>query len=293
MGPEEDQAERKRIYHDLIFGVDALGYYISSILFKDPIFFSLELPARNNVFMKRMRSEGISRLIIQTQERTEYLAGFFKTPPKQVYFIQNAPIFEPGQTVLQNNKKKEILYLGNINRGYALESFIEAYSSLPDSYTLCLKGFGINKAYLQELREKYASLFEANRIRIVLDYIQQEDIVRFVSDFYMGIVGYDVELVKRVYDYESSPSGKLFNYYAGGVPVIGLDITGLRSVKEMKAGILLKRITPTSFIGAIRTIEADYESYASNCLDAAVHFDFRDGVKRFLKTVKSNEMQYA
>ena len=283
----------RRNKYDLVFGVDVLGYYVASLFYKNITFFSLELPKTDDVFLKRIQKARVSHLIVQTEERGSYLSNLFRVGPTSTSYIQNAPICEPRNAEVGERKRKDILYLGNINRGYSLESFIEAYSSLPDDYSLCLKGFGVNKSYLQELESRFAPLFASGRIRIVLDYIQQEDIVEFVSGFYMGIVGYDEELVNTDYNYESSPSGKLFNYFAGGVPVIGLNISGLHSVKDMDAGVLLQTVTPASFIQAIKDIEASYEVYASNCLKAAAYFDFRKGVKQFLQMIENSELQHA
>lgn len=282
--------ERKT--YDQVFAVDVMGYAVTRPFFKDAIFVSLELHAQGDLFVKYFNRNPPESLIIQTPERADYLLKDVYKSPERISYIQNAPIIEETPE-FHGRRKKEILYLGNVDREYAMEPFLEAFRSLSEEYSLVIKGFGINKSYIQELQATYEDLFETDRARFIEEYIQQEDIIDFVSQFYIGLVGYDTILVQEDYNYQSCPSGKLFNYYAGGVPVIGLNIEGLQSVNSFETGILLNTISVPTFIAAINQIEARYDSYVVRCFEAAEHYDFRKGVHQFLKPHKEEELRYA
>lgn len=274
--------------YDLVVGIDSSGYAITKLFFNKAIYFSLETEKDNYYnFCKRL---GIENLIIQSKERADYMLEGMNNV--NVFYIQNSPILDQDLNLYKEPKKKEILYMGNIEFGYGLEYFIDSIKDLPEEYTLTLKGIK-NDKYYDWLKSKYATEINNGKLIFDFNYVSQDKIIEYVSKFYIGITGYDLELAKKSFNYYSSPAGKLFNYYAAGVPVIGINIIGLKSVNDFNAGILINEVNETNIKTAIKTIEADYVKYSENCIKASKEFDFKKGFDNFINNINiSNDNSF-
>ena len=101
---------------------------------------------------------------------------------------------------------------------------------LPSEYTLTLKGFKSEK-FFDFVKEGYRELIENGKLLFDFEYTPQEKVIDSISNFSIGITGYDLELAQQDFNYLSSPAGKLFNYYAAGLPVLGINILGLKVYK--------------------------------------------------------------
>ena len=125
---------------------------------------------------------------------------------------------------------------------------------------------------------------------LILDetYEQQDQIIAYLADFSIGICFYDFNRISsKNFNYLSCPSGKLFNYFAAGVPLIGTDILGLKPVNDYSAGVLLKYLTVESILRAIEDVRKNFAKYRKNAFLAAEAYDFRKAVipyKNFLLT---------
>lgn len=264
---------RKRF--DLVIAIDSSGYAVTKPLFWKTIYFSLE--TEKDSYYKICTWLGIDTLLIQSKERAEFMAPDNQT---DIYFIQNAPILEKEPILPARQREKRLLYMGNLEFGYGLEQFIDCINQL-EGYTLTLKGIK-NRNFYDFLQKKYQKEIESGKIIFDFNYIEQAKILDYVSGFYIGITGYDLELAKKSFNYFSSPAGKLFNYYAAGVPVIGINIIGLKSVTDLKAGVLLDEVSAQNIRKAITEIESDYLQYCQNCLEAAKTFDFKKAFNNFI-----------
>lgn len=119
-------------------------------------------------------------------------------------------------------------------------------------------------------------------------YIDRENLAEYLSKFYIGFCFYDLKILKKrrdlaIFNYITAPSGKLFNYYAAGLPVIGSNISGLISVKEFNTGVLLDDYSPQAIRQAIDTISTNYSLLSTNCFKAAEHFSFDKMIEPFQK----------
>ena len=117
----------------------------------------------------------------------------------------------------------------------------------------------------------------------IITILEQDEIVEYLSQFYLGFCFYDLSCTNATtrFNFVSVPSGKLFNYYAAGVPVIGCDLLGLKSAKEFQAGVLLEHISAENITRAMKTIDEEYDFYHQNCYKAAEHFDFDRALQPF------------
>lgn len=267
--------------YDTIIGIDSSGYFITKLFFNNAVYFSLE--TEKDVYYKLSRKLGIETLLIQSKERRDFMIGDDESV--HVFYLQNAPILDKSIKRFEGIKEKRILYMGNIEFGYGLEHFIDCVKEFDKDYTLTLKGIK-NDKYFNWLNERYADIINSGKLIFDFNYVEQSKIIEYVSHFYIGITGYDLELAKKSFNYFSSPAGKLFNYYAAGVPVIGIDIIGLKSVKDFNAGVLIDTVNAEQIKQAIKTIEANYDECSQNCLKASEEFDFKKGFEKFEESFK-------
>lgn len=270
--------------YDIVIAIDSSGYLATKLFFNQSIYFSLEVEKDN--YFKLSSLLGIDTLIIQSKERKEYLLG--TETGTEVYYIQNSPILKEEPKAITSPKEKRILYMGNIEFGYGLEQFIECIKGLGADYTLTLKGIK-NEKYFTWLQQNYRDLIDSGKLTFDFNYVEQAKVIEYTSQYYIGVTGYDLELAKRSFNYFSSPAGKLFNYYAAGIPVIGIDIVGLKSVKDFKAGILVDEVTPAKIESAIKAIESNYNSFSENCIAASKEFDFKKSFDHFIGRVSNRE----
>lgn len=269
--------------YDLVVGVDSSGYAITKLFFGKTVYYSLETEKDNYYnFCKRL---GIENLIIQSKERADFMLEGINDVT--VFYIQNSPILDNKLNLNKEPKKKEILYMGNIEFGYGLEYFIDSIKDLPEEYSLTLKGIK-NDKYYNWLISKYANELKNGKLVFDFNYVAQEKIIEYVSKYYIGITGYDLDLAKKSFNYYSSPAGKLFNYYAAGVPVIGINIIGLKSVTDFNAGVLIDSVNEQNIKEAIKTIESNYTVYSQNCIKASIEFDFKKGFNTFINNIDND-----
>lgn len=267
--------------YDIVIAIDSSGYVATKLLFSNAIYFSLE--TEKDIYYKLSQKLGIETLLIQSKERKEYMIG--NDESVNVFYLQNSPILNPDIVLYTGIKEKRILYMGNIEFGYGLEHFIDCINELEEEYTLTLKGIK-NEKYYNWLQERYVDIIKSGKLIFDFNYVEQSKIIEYVSHFYIGITGYDLELAKQSFNYFSSPAGKLFNYYAAGVPVIGIDIIGLKSVKDFNTGVLIESVNVSQIKAAIKTIESNYATCVSNCLEASQEFNFEKGYNTFWESFK-------
>ena len=261
---------------DEIIAVDALGLLLAQKIYKQCHFLSLE--PYKNFFFRQCNIEQIESVIAQTQERYDYLFGDVQL---KTFLIQNSPSFKPGSRTYEPRTIKKAIYFGSAIPRNGIYLCLEAIANLPN-VSLTIKGT-ISEEVEQVLETKYAQLLANKKIEIDNSYVNQTDIVEYLSEFYVGFCFYDLNLTDKTtkFNFISVPSGKLFNYYAAGVPVIASDILGLKSVKDFQTGILLQDISAKNITQAMEAIDAQHQKFSENCLKAAAHFDFDRALEPF------------
>lgn len=260
---------RRKFPYQRVVGIDDVGFIAARILDSGAIYYSLEIyrNSYNRLIEAVMPPE---LLITQTRERGDYLFPSCNN----VAFLQNSPIL--CETPLPHNDfRGRLIYFGNLINGHGVENCIRTlYASLDIS--LVVKGISeSDPRYVTYLRDKYRSLEEAGRLKFDFSYIEDEDIPRYLADFDIGFCLYDVNAIARSYNYESSPSGKVFNYFLAGLPVIANNVVGMQPIAQFDAGILLDTLEPELISEAIEKIRHDYSRYSSNACEASSYFDYR------------------
>lgn len=266
-----------------VIGVDSLGYLIARLFFRNPVYFSLHI--RNSLSAFVCKKLEIKNMVIQTQERLDQTFDKSSYRPVNVWFIQNSPIVDRDKpkSSRRNDQGFRIVYFGNVAKdAYGIENCIDALRHVADDITLTMKG-PVSAEYRKELESSYGDLVSSGRLSFDSSYIPQDSVIDWLEGFDLGFCFYDEGRIRRGDpNMVSPPSGKLFNYLAAGLPVIGSKLSGLKIVTEFGAGILLDHQDPVLIGAAVTEIRGSQKKYRQRTMQAALENDFRAMAERFL-----------
>ena len=261
---------------DEVIAVDSAGLWTAQKIFGQCHFMSLEL-FKDRLF-ERCNLKLIESVIIQTQERYDYLFGDLTI---KTFLIQNSPPYKPDAINRKPLTSRKAIFLGNANPRNGSYFCIESMRDITD-LSLTIKG-AISSQDRQYIETHYSDLLKSERLILDDQYVKQEEIIEYLSQYYVGFCFYDLKCTDETtsFNFISVPSGKLFNYYAAGVPVVGSNILGLKSVQDFNAGVLLENTSAMTILQALNYIDQHHEQLSKNCLKAAAHFDFNLAVRPF------------
>lgn len=222
----------------------------------------------------------IKSVIIQSQERYTYL---FKDIKLTAFFIQNAPAY----IELDLNKSKpaefrnSVVLCGSAVPEFGVYSCIEFIQDYPE-YMLTIKG-AIPPKVRKKIEDNFRFLIDSKHLVLDDEYISPNELNQYLSKFFIGFVFYDFLRFDFInsFNYKTAPSGKLFQYFNAGVPVICNQIDGLSSVQEFTAGLMINSLGSSSIKHAIDEINLNYDSYVNGAKKASLHFDFKNAVVPF------------
>jgi glycosyltransferase involved in cell wall biosynthesis len=268
----------KRDKVDLVIAVDSVGLWVAQQVFARCHFLSMEI--KKDVFFRLSRKDRIDSLAIQTAERSAFL---FKRSFTNTFLIPNSPVIDQNTPVNFSDRpfNGKIIFFGNINPNHGLYTCLETIAQYQEKFknkgvSLTIKGIITKPSIRNRVLIRYHRLFDEKLVFLDETYEQQNNVIEYLSDFSIGICFYDFNLIsKEDFNYLSCPSGKLFNYFAAGIPVIGTDILGLKPVKNYCAGILIEDMTVEIIQQAIEDVSKNYAKYRKNAFLAAEAFDFR------------------
>ncbi len=133
------------------------------------------------------------------------------------------------------------------------------------------------------LQAKAADLLRSGRLQVCDEYIEESQITRFLAGFDMGLCFYDLdERIRNDFNYVSSPSGKMFNYFAAGIPVLASAHVGLSPVSEFGAGVQSSSLDAQDLVAYGGIIMREHARFRAGALRAAVHFDFDSASAAFI-----------
>jgi len=262
---------------DEIIGVDFLSLWVAQTVFGKGHLLSLEIAdiPNNNIFYKLVDRKKIQSVLIQTEKRYQYL---FDSLDIKMILVQNAPIFKPLES--DPCDRKGLIFCGLAAPRHGIYECLDFIAESPE-YVMTVKGI-IPDDVKQKIQNQYQYLLNQGRLILDESYVEREKFSEYLSQFDMGFCFYDLDPTSSSYfHYLTAPSGKLFNYYSAGVPVIGSDILGLHSVIDFEAGILVANRSVESIREAINTISADRMRFRNNCFKAAEHFSFDRAIEPF------------
>lgn len=269
--------------YDKIIAVDSWSlWYVHGFANLSLDYLSLELNNHPNSIVKTITNADINNFLIQNEDR---LKLHFIKKYKRAFFVQNAPPFYQDIQHHTQNKvfTNNLVYSGTAISAFGFFSCLKYLESKED-FTLTVLG-AIPKDVLELIIVMYPELLHKKRLIISSNYLEEHDYCLALSGFSIGFCFYEFyhpQIVSNYENYYYAPSGKMFKYLAAGVPVIGIDIPGLKIIKDFNAGILLKEVTKESISRAINDIERNYKFYVNNCFLAAAEYDFHKSIKPYV-----------
>lgn len=270
-----------------IISVDFFSLWCVQVAGKQAHFLSLEIYEKDE-YRNRCDFTRIKSVIIQSRERYNYL---FPSLDLKKFIIQNAPKYQEVRVNPKLRNPSELVFCGSAMAGFGIFScveFIQDYSE----YSLTVKG-AIPLIVRNVLEKDFASLIATGRLVLDDKYIPSELLTEYLNRFRIGFVFYDYFRFDYInkFNYQTAPSGKLFQYYNAGLPVVASDLLGLSSVKEYYAGVCINTLSSKSIKSAIDLIESDYDNFVKGAKEASAVYDVTGPLNEFRDYFNSTEFQ--
>jgi len=262
-----------------IICVDNSYLFFCSLLKTKVDFLSLELTVNAHLVPLVDRSI-INCVIIQSKERYDYL---FKDEILKTFYVQNAPVYR--KSVLKNNRRA-LIYGGSTIKILGFYHCLNYLNRYTDEKMVVQGAFFDDDK--KRVNKEYQNLLTDKRLTINSEYLENDDVVEYLSNYEIGFCFYffeDVFMQKHYFNYMSAPSGKMFKYMAAGVPVVCSNISGFQFVKEFQCGILVDNLDEESIRDAIQTIRQNYDFYVQNTIKAAEFYDFKKAILPYLEFI--------
>jgi hypothetical protein len=263
---------------DILIGFDARGFLACRVVSSNAVYFSLE--AIHDFYHAFGRFVGVKKLIIQSHVRKAFL--FNNQHHIRAWIVPNSPLnsdkaLPPGR--VKSDEMINLIYCGGlIVSNFSIEC-IEVLSHDPH-YRLTIKG-PADPDYLAFIVNKYSDFIRCDRLKVDTSYVHQSDLLDYLSLFHIGFCIYP----SRVFDdfnYLTSPSGKMYSYFASQLPCVGSLAPGLTDIEHYHAGVLIDNLDSNSIHHAIKRIIADYDQFTHGCREAAEKLDFRRHFNSFI-----------
>lgn len=246
---------------------------------------SLELYDRDP-FVKKLHADQIKSVLIQSKSRLVSLAPHVLDP---VFLVQNAPVFPGPQAGNTLNERNGLVMSGSCFPEFGLNIVLKYFRMYSDR-RLALHGTLFERDEVR-IREEWNAEIAAGRMSLSLEYKEGKELLNYLNQFRIGFCFYDLRFEDvNNFNFWMAPSGKLFHYFAAGIPVIATDLPGFQVVREYGAGILIRDDDPRTIRRAIEEIEATYDEKVKACYKAAANFSFDRTIEPFRHYLKSGEI---
>jgi hypothetical protein len=240
---------------------------------------SLEIHDQD-IYRQNCEISNIKSVIIQSKARYEYL---FKGKDLNYFIVQNAPKYIDTKINIEMRSPFKLVVCGSAMPWFGIYSCIDFLCDYPQ-YSLTIKG-AIPSFVKSVIKEKFTDLLDSKRLILDEVYLNETELNEYLKSFYIGFVFYDhfrFDFI-NTFNYRTAPSGKLFQYYNAGVPVICNKIEGLDSVDSLSTGISIDTMSSLQIKNAIESISFTYQAMSLNAKQASKHFDFSANVKPFIE----------
>jgi glycosyltransferase involved in cell wall biosynthesis len=264
-----------------IIAVDFFALWCVKMANKKAHLLSLEV-YENDLYKNSCSVNDIKSVIIQSDERYKFLFGDQKI---KTFFVQNSPNYVDEQINFSKRNKTDLIFCGSAVPGFGIFNCLEFLEDFPE-YRLTIKG-AVPPNVRTIIEEYFSDLLEQNRLVIDSEYLSPSELNSYVAGFRIGFVFYDYLRFESIntFNYKTAPSGKLFQYYNAGVPVIS-NVPGSRSIKDYQTGVIIKSLGSVAIKNAIDQIEINYENYAKMSKKMSAHFDFSKNILEFVNYLK-------
>ncbi len=269
------------VYNEVIV-IDVLVLYAARLVCKQVSFVSLELYEEERGLIPLLKNGYIKCILTQTEQRYNFL---FNNKTTKTFFVQNSPIYVEIKNVpkIENS----LLINGTAFERFGLYHCLNFVRNYP-MYTITLRG-AIMENEKSKVLINYKKEIENENIIFTENYMESKALLQFMAQYEIGFCFYDLSFPSmNTFNYQSAPSGKMFAYFAAGVPVIANRLDGLQIIEEFGAGVLIENFEPDTILQAVIKIKNNYLFYQQNCRKAAQHFSFDKNVQPFVQFLQNN-----
>lgn len=265
-----------------IIAVDFLALWCVEQAGKSAHLVSLEIHT-NDIYRDNCSFNKIKSVLIQSEERYRYLFNDLKL---ERFLVQNAPSYLKFEPDLLSRRKSDLIYCGSAVPGFGIFSCLDFLQDYPE-YTLTIKG-AVPPATKEAIKRFYSQLYTDNRLVVDDSYMDADALTHHISTFRAGFVFYDFYRFEhlRTFNYYTAPSGKMFQYFNSGVPVIGNKLSGLEVIESSNAGVLIPYLSSLQIKIALDKIESSYFNTAKNAKKVSEKFDFTSNIQSFIGFIK-------
>jgi hypothetical protein len=266
-----------------IIAFDFQGALAAILLLRKFHFVSLELT--QSKLTRLLLAKSALSITIQSKDRLDFIIGCNALPNIPVHFVQNAPsnnVIKTMPSFRPLHESPRLVYMGNIIKSHGISEMIALLKAWETS-TLTLQG-PMPESSIRLLHENAADELASGRLIYSDAFIEDIDVVPFLSKFDIGLCFYSLSgRQSQDFNYISSPSGKMFNYFAAGLPVLSSNHLGLNPVSEFNAGIQAKSLDADTLIHDAKKILDNYQIFSAGALSAANANNFTNAVAPLLK----------
>ena len=264
-----------------VVAVDAGGAVAAALLGRRFHYLSLEI--RRWSIVRWLVPRRALSIVIQSQQRLQFQFSAASLRETPVFMLQNAPNFRETPDLaapLRDLSRPRLVYMGNVIPGHGLLRMLDLLQAWPEA-SLTIHG-ALSPATREMIEQRYPGLVTQQRLQLSTAYLHDSEIIPFLSGFDLGLCLYELEGRMRTdYNYISSPAGKMFNYFAAGIPVIASPLAGLDPVSVHGAGLQAASNSVHDLRHAADAICADYPRYRQGALEAAREYDFATAAGAF------------
>lgn len=235
---------------------------------------------------RRIINRHASSIMIQSRERLDALSGERDWGLIPTYFVQNAPSFvaAPSRSRDPDPANPQLVYLGSATPLHGLNAMLELLRHWK-SARLTLRG-PVTPESMEVIERSARDLLASARLVVDQTYLHESEIAHYLATFDLGLCLYQAPKGTSLdINYRTSPSGKMFNYFAAGLPVLASREPGLSPVSEFSAGLQVEDLSPAALATAGRLIVDAHDRFRDGAIRAAVHFDFGRSVTPFVDAV--------
>jgi hypothetical protein len=265
---------------DEIIAVDFFSLWCVQQAGKTAHLLSLEIqefdPYFNNCNLSKIKS-----VLIQTEKRFNHLFRNSVKPPFSI--LPNSPPLIDFKPDVQGREKFNLVYCGSAIIEFGIFSCLDFISDFPE-YKLTIKG-AVPSNTREGIEKYYSELLTSKRLVINDTYMDATGLTQFISKFWAGFAFYDFYRFPhlRRFNYYTAPSGKLYQYFNSGVPVVGNMLEGFTMVDNYNAGKLISYLSANQIKNALDYIENDYNEISENSKKLSFHFDSASFLQKFIK----------